>query len=132
MTTKGNLELRISHETLYASANADGDRAYEIVPGFLDFLDKHESPTIDQYKEWFRAAAKEILNDYSEKLIRGVPCEVIIDIPRKLVLHDASEERFTPELENACIVLEQKYNYQILKFVSSAVRDYEKEHAGKE
>jgi len=122
MSTKGNLELRIEKNTLYASCTHDGGKAYEIVPRLVDFMDSTENPTKDQFQEWFRKTSKELLHyNHHEGLIGGVPSEVIIDVPRRLLLH-THEEEFPASFENACIVLREKYNYQILEYVQPQMR----------
>ncbi|MFH1307592.1 MAG: hypothetical protein ABIH72_01955 [archaeon] len=123
MATIGNLELRTGQETLYASSTHDGDRAYEILPKLVNFLDSRENPTITQFQDWFKTKSKALLPyNHRKELLGGAPCEVIIDVPRKLVLHTAQDE-FTTRFENACILLREKYNYEILPYTPPLIRN---------
>lgn len=123
MSTKGNLELRIGENTLYASCTHDGDGAYEIVPRLVDFLDSTENPTTNQFQEWFKKTSRELLPyNHHEGLIGGVPSEVIIDVPRRLLLHTPKDE-FPSSFENACIVLREKHNYQVLEYTQPQMRN---------
>lgn len=116
MGTEGNLELKIGENTLYASCTHDGDGSYGIVPRLVNFLDSTENPTTNQFQKWFRKTSKELLPyNHHKGLIDGIPSEVIIDVPRRLLLHTTQDE-FPANFDNACIVLREKYNYQILEY----------------
>lgn len=133
MNTKGNLELRLHEKTLYASTNHDGYAVYKAIPRLVEFLDLIRNPTKEQFETWFRRTSKEVFPyNYHEGIIGGIPDEVIFDIPRKLVLHTdygeaddlgAVSKRLASKLENACILLRQKHNYEILKFTKPLVRE---------
>lgn len=132
MTTKGNLELRVGTETLFACANADGYRAYGIVSRLLDFLDATKNPSATKFGYWFTKTSKELFGDsYKEGRIGGIPCEVVIDIQRKLILHTPTDEdelglvgvEFPTKFENACILLKTKYSYSILEYENPSMRD---------
>jgi len=137
MTTKGNLELRFNETTLCASTLCDGYRTYEAVPKLVDFLDSVKNPTKEQLSKWFRSMSKKLLpSDYSETLIGGVPNEVIMDIPRRLILHNGVEDTFESvskgfpdKFENACIILKTKYDYEILRYVRQELRTFLKDQA---
>jgi hypothetical protein len=94
MATVGNLELRIGNDTLYGSSTHDGYNVYRIINRLATFLDKIYNPSPQQYKDWFRETArKELLPfKHSEKLTKGVPCEVIIDATRRLILFNANDD----------------------------------------
>lgn len=133
MTTKGNLELRVGESTFFASASADGYNVYKIVPKLVEFLDESENPSVGMFKEWFEVTSREIISKdcYSERLIGGVPHEVIIDVRRKLLLHNGHDEafgvvlgtrNFGKQFENACILLKEKFGYEVIEYVNEAIR----------
>jgi hypothetical protein len=123
MATHGNLELRIGENTLYASCTHEGDEAYGIASKLVDFLDQTKTPTVIQYQEWFKKIS-EILLPYNhyEGLIGGVPTEVIIDVPRRLLLHTPADE-LPASFQKACSVLKNKYEYQVLEYVKPLMRN---------
>ncbi len=121
MSTKGNLELRLGGSTLYASCSHDGNGAYGIALKLLDFLDLTKEPTSAQYQEWFRVTSRELLpHGYQEALTGGVPSEVVIDVPRRLLLHTL-EDKFPADFGYACITLREKYNYQIMDYANHEI-----------
>ncbi|MDO8656203.1 MAG: hypothetical protein Q7K45_03115 [Nanoarchaeota archaeon] len=130
MATHGNLELRLNESSWYASTTHDGYRVYEAVPQLVKFLDSVRDPTKEQFEKWFRSTSKKLLPcNYGESLMGGVPSEVIMDIPRRLILHTGNEDdyravskRFLVKFENAGIVLKAKYDFEILNYVRLEVR----------
>ncbi len=111
---------------MHASCTHDGYKAYEIVPRLVDFLDLTGNPTTSQFQEWFRKTSKELLPyNHHEGLIGGIPSEVIIDAPRRLLLHTSAEE-FPASFEYACNILREKYNYQVIKYVQPQMRNIKK------
>ena len=130
MATIGNLELRFNESSWYASTTHDGNKVYEAVPRLVDFLDSVKNPTREQFGEWFNSTSRELLPaNYRERLLGGVPHEVIMDFPRKLILHngykdayEAVSKDFPTKLENAHILLREKYNFEILEFTNPKSR----------
>ena len=133
MATIGNLELRLGEKTLYASTTHDGHRVYEMIPKLVKFLDsanKTKNQTLVECTNWFESTSRLLLPyEYCAGLIDGVPHEVIIDIPRKLILHTGNEESYElvsenspAKFENACIILKEKYSFEILKYVRPEMR----------
>jgi|GEM_PF-3670885 len=122
MGTVGNLELRLHEKTLYASTTHDGYAVYSLAPKLVEFLDSVRNPSREQFETWFRDTSKSLIPyNYSEELTGGVPCEVIIDVPRRLLLH-TPEDELQASFQNACIILEAKYNYQILEYDQPEMR----------
>jgi len=136
MSTKGNLELKFNETVLCASTISDGYRAFESIPRLVKFLDSVKKPKKEQLDKWFRSMSKRILpEEYSESLIGGCPCEVIMDIPRKLILHNGNEDvysavsvNFPDKFDKACDTLRKKYDYTILHYICPEVRQFMKNH----
>lgn len=130
MATIGNLELRLNENTWYASTTHDGYKVYEAIPRLVEFLDSIRNPTKEQFEKWFRSTSRELLpHNYHEGLLGGVPDEVVMDIPRRLILHTGHEddlevvsEGFSAKFENACIILKAKYDFEILNYIRPEVR----------
>ena len=130
MGTIGNLELRLNENAWYASTSHDGYRVYEAILRLVELLDSVRNPTKEQFEKWFKGTSKELLPyNYHEGLLGGVPDEVVMDIPRKLILHTGHEEDceivgegFQAKFENACIVLKAKYDFEILNYIRPEVR----------
>lgn len=133
MATKGNLELRLDKNTLQASTTHDGYRVYEAIPRLVEFLDSTRNPTKEQLEEWFKDTSRELLPyKYREELLDGIPDEVIIDVPRKLILHTGHDdyeivsESFPAKFENASIILKAKYHFEILNYLRPEIRERSK------
>jgi hypothetical protein len=124
MSTKGNLELRLNGITLYASTTHDGDSVYESATELVNFLDTAQNPLNVDFMNWFKNISSKVFPyNYSNRLIGGVPTEVVIDVPRKLLLHTYNDE-FPESFKIACRTLKLKHNYQVLTYTQHQVRSY--------
>lgn len=120
MATIGNLELRIGTETLYGSTTHDGENVYKVVERLAGFLNATASPTTDQYRQWFRTTARELLPfRHRQDLTGGCSREVIIDVPRRLIVYSGDLADFVLDSK---FVLEQSHHYQFLQFVQPLLR----------
>lgn len=119
MATKGNLELRLPTETLYASTTHDGYDVHKIVPNLVFLLDKNPKPNHDEFKEWFRTISKELLPErhYSEQPVGGIPCEVIIDVERRIILYTIGEGNEHSHQYFKKLI--RKHDYQIFGFLEN-------------
>jgi len=117
MGTNGNLELRLIHDTLQASTTHDGINVYETTDRLAKFLDSIKNPTNDQYKNWFIETSKDLqVNEFRGEHLGGITTnEIIIDVPRKLILYTHNYE-YPDSFMNACIKLQLRHNYQILQY----------------
>jgi hypothetical protein len=131
MATVGNLELRLFKNTLYSSCTHDGYKVYEIVPYLASFFENKKNPTSKQYRGWFKEKAK-LLTSYKHynELLGGCAEEVIIDVPRKLIIHTADSEslrfvskQFPLKFKRACNILKSNYSYSIVEYVPLLLRE---------
>ena len=86
--------------------------------------------SFEQSEKWFKNTSKELLShNYHGGLLGGVPDEVVMGIPRKLILYTDHEDDYTiieegfqAKFENACILLKIKYDFEILHYIKSEIR----------
>ncbi len=131
MATGGNLELRMHNTSLYASTTHDGQKVYRAINAFASFLDVIKNPGPQAIKGLFHLASKRLLpyNHVNSLLLSDenpckTPmdvCEVVIDVYRKLVLHNANPTHRKLISKGAVRILHAN-KYEILKFRDYALR----------
>ena len=146
MTTPGNLEMRIGNSTLIASTKSDGYDIYKIIPMLADSFDERMTP--EKLKRWFKKSARDIINGVCDVRMGGIAKEVIIDIDRRLILHNGDDEdyniisiqtgsKFSYELVKAVQKLREEYDFQVFNYRNWKVQQlmgklgYERKHWGK-
>ena len=140
MSTKGNLELRLPGSVLYRGVQCDGYRVYNaLVELALLHMKKSEEagkgePSTNDFREWFKEVAPKVLpnKDAVPRLVGGVPCEVIIDTARRIVLCNGDDSYYTSISEDAPLLIEgsinrlrTEFHYQFLGYTSLAQRTQE-------
>ena len=88
------------------------------------------NPIKEKFESWFRKTSKELLPyEYCTELLGGAPEEVIMDIPRRLILHTGDDgeylfvgDYFQEQLEEASARLRERHNFQIIKYIRPEVR----------
>lgn len=124
MGTIGNLELRIGRERSIASTAYDGYMCYRAIGKLADFLEEHKEPTFKQWTVWFYTMSSSLFSQphYIRELLGGVPCEVIIDVDRKLVLHNADVDGNIEREEISDLIRKKVFrklkdkDYQVIHF----------------
>jgi len=118
MTTKGNLELRIGTETLCSSADSDGYKVYKAIGKLATFLNNNHNPSPQEYKDWFKQTSEELsFVEYEGGRLGGVPCEVVIDTSRKLILYNANNEDEDNTIKTSTVRrLAGRHKYQFFRY----------------
>lgn len=136
MSTIGNLELRLQGEVMYASVLSDGYRVYDSIVQLALLHDKsieegNIGPQRTEFTYWFKNTVPKVFHEQevSNRLIGGVPCEVIIDAPRRILIHNGNDSVYTGISETAQYTiagaldrLVNRHNYQVLEMEPLAAR----------
>ena len=136
MSTQGNLELRLHGKVMYASVSSDGYWVYDSIVQLALLHDKifeegKDGPTKTEFADWFKETVPKVFreHDVSNRLIGGVPCEVIIDTPRRILMHNGDDSFYTTISETAPYTiagaldrLVNRHNYQVLEMEPLALR----------
>ena len=136
MSTIGNLELRLHGEVMDASVSSDGYRVYDSIVQLALLYDKHfeeekPEPTRAEFADWFKEIVPKVFQGQkvSNRLLGGVPCEVVIDTPRRILMHNGDDSFYTGISETAQYTiagaldrLVNRHNYQVLEMEPLAIR----------
>ena len=132
MATVGNLELRVPGTVRYASVTTDGYEVYSSIIQLALLHDKSfeegkKEPTRGDFVDWFKKIVPKIF--HAEKVYPkpqgGVPCEVIIDVSRRVLIHNGDDSYYSGISETAEYTiagaidrLVHRHNYQIFELES--------------
>jgi len=126
MERRGNLELRLGYDyyaasrsqALYASSLYNGKTVYKAPSELVKFLDSVKNPSHEQFETWFREMSHALFpGQHYNNVLAGQGDEVIMDIPRKLLLFSHSD-KYPVVLADSLIDLRKKHDYQILMFTN--------------
>ena len=145
MSTTGNLELRLQGEVMYASVISDGYRVYDSIVQLALLYDKcvedeKEDLNKTEFSDWFRKTVPKIFREVKvmDVLAGGCPCEVIIDVPRRILIHNGDDSSYTGISETAPYTiagaldrLVKCHNYQVLEMEPLAIRQQKNKETAK-
>lgn len=134
MSTIGNLELRLDGKVMYASVSSDGYNVYNSIVQLALLHDKcleggREEPSRKEFADWLKGPKIFHGQEVGDKLLGGVPCEVVIDTTRRILMHNGDDSVYTGISETspytiagALDILVNRHNYQVLEMEPLALR----------
>lgn len=125
--------------TLVTGVTHDGYDIYKYVPSWLQFLNYNGSvPLVSaDVQSWMEKFGREQVGPLNVGYAPEIAEQVLIDVPRRLVLHTGDDEAFGyigegfgDEFREACRMLEGRHFYEVHAYTCSGVRETLRELRG--